>query len=147
MSDNQWLAGFQDLISNNMIIRITSDDFPHILDQYPKAIWFLHPKNPEVNLQLSPSWLRENNSINEINQLYPDLVIFESNVDEELEFLDALGFDHDMIWSKHHYRGFIISLEDYAVKRHSIGMCYCNNTFIELAVDLFPELFEPPSES
>lgn len=129
-----------------MILRITSDDFPHILDTYPKAIWFLHPKNGGANLQLSPSWTIENNTINQINELYPDIVIFESIVDEELEFLDALGFDHDMVWSKNHYRGFIINLDEYSVKRHSIGMCFCTETFVELAVDLFPELFEPPSE-
>jgi hypothetical protein len=28
-----------------MILRITSDDFPHILDTHPKAIWVLHPEN------------------------------------------------------------------------------------------------------
>ena len=51
-----------------------------------------------------------------------------------------------MIWSKNHHRGFMINLDEYAVKKHSIGMCYCTATFVELAVDLFPELFEPPSE-
>lgn len=130
-----------------MILRITSDDFPHILDTHPKAIWVLHPENGGPNLQLLPSWKKSGGPINEINELYPDIVIFESIVDEELEFLDALGFDHNMIWSKNHHRGFMINLDEYAVKRHSIGMCYCTKTFVDLVVDLFPELFEPPSES
>ena len=129
-----------------MILRITSDDFPHILDTYPKAIWVLHPKNSDSSLAILPSWIKSGGTINELNELYPDIVIFESIVDEELEFLDELGFDHNMIWSKNHHRGFIINLDEYAVKKHSIGMCYCTATFVELAVDLFPELFEPPSE-
>lgn len=129
-----------------MILRITSDDFPHILDTYPKAIWVLHPKNSDSSLALLPSWRKSGGTINELNELYPDIVIFESIVDEELEFLDELGFDYNMIWSKNHHRGFMINLDEYVVKKHSIGMCYCTATFVELAVDLFPELFEPPSE-
>lgn len=130
-----------------MILRITSDDFPHILDTYPKAIWVLHAKNSDLSLKISPSWKKSGGTINEINELYPDIVIFESIVDEELEFLDDLGFDHNMIWSKNHHRAFMINLDEYAVKRHSIGMCHCTETFVDFVVDLFPELFEPPSES
>ena len=65
-----------------MILRITSDDFPHILDTYPKAIWVLHPKNSDSSLALLPSWRKSGGTINELNELYPDIVIFESIVDE-----------------------------------------------------------------
>lgn len=128
-----------------MLVKITSDDFPNILDKHPKAVWILHPKNGSLSLQLSPTW-KKDGAISELSDLYPDVCIFESIVDEELEFLYELGFTKEMIAYKDQYRGFIINLADYSVVRHSIGMCYCPETFVEFVVDLFPELFEPPSE-
>ena len=128
-----------------MIVKVTSEDFPHILDKHPKAVWILHPKDGMESLTLYPTWMRKG-PISEMSELYPDVCIFESIVDEELEFLYELGFTEDMIWSKNHNRGFIINLVDYSVVRHSIGMCYCQDTFVQFVVDLFPELFEPSSE-
>jgi hypothetical protein len=128
-----------------MILTVTSKDIPEILEQHDKFIWIFYNKNTADYLQLRPSWF-PGGAVNEISEIYPSVVILESTVDFELDYLETLGFDRKtMIWSKNHYRSFIITVEDGQVTRHSIGECFCAETFVDFVVKMYPELFEPPS--
>jgi len=126
-----------------MFIKVTSENILSVLEKHPKALWMLHPQNIGNNYHVIPSW-QYASKLSELEELYPDVVFLESVVDEELEYLEELGFTKEMIWSKNHYRGFIISLKDFEVVDHSIGRCHCQETLVEMVIDLFPELFEPP---
>lgn len=127
-----------------MFIRVRAEDIPAILEEHPKIIWLLHDETFFPSRHIGPSW-HGNTFLNEFESLYPSIPFLESIVTEELDSLYELGFTKEMIWSKTYYRDFMISIEDSAVKDHTIGRCHCKETLVELAVDLFPELFEPPS--
>ena len=146
MLENLWLVGFQAHISSNMFIRVTSENILSVLEKHPKALWLLHPEKIHDFFHIVPSW-QANSKLSQLEELYPDVVFLESVVTEELDYLAELGFTNEMIWSKHHFRAFMVSLKDFEVVDHSIGRCHCEETLIEMVVDLYPELFEPPSVS
>ena len=127
-----------------MFIRVTSENILDVLEKHPKALWILHPQKIGNAFHIVPSW-QVDSKLTQFEELYPDVVFLESIVNEELEYLEELGFTKEMMWSIHHYRAFIISLKDFEVVDHSIGRCHCEETLVEMVVDLYPELFEPPS--
>lgn len=128
-----------------MFIKATAKDIPYLADEYKKFIWILFNKDHSERLQIHPSWQKKGKT-HEISELYPDIVFVESIVDDELDYLEELGFDRKrMIWSKNHYRSFMITIKDNEVVEHSIGRCFCLDTVIEMLVPIYPELFEPPS--
>jgi hypothetical protein len=130
-----------------MIVKVTQSDFPKILESYDNFLWILHLPHAKPPLQIYPSWI-ENSILTELQNLYPNINIFESIVDEELDFLEELGISREEVWDPQNgeYRSFFITVKNNEVIEHSIGRCYCIDTVIEMLANIYPELFEPSSE-
>lgn len=131
-----------------MFVRINSENFNESLVKYKRFIWFIYfdgQEDEKYFMNIKPSWSTNKSELtNEINNLFPDLIIGESKISEVMEIL--LGFNISMTeaWDDRnkHIRPFFISIDKGWIKSHSIGKCYCLDTVMEMIYDIHPELFE-----
>lgn len=129
-----------------MIVRVTKSDFPKILETYDRFIWIFHLPHARPPLQIYPTW-DGNTTLTTLQEMYPQITIFESIVDEELDLLEEIGITKDIIWDPRNgeYRSFFITVKNNNVIEDSIGRCYCLDTIIEMLLVIYPDLFEPSS--
>ena len=108
-------------------------------------MWICHLKD-SGKLQIRPTWdphyTGVENEILLIHEQFPDLVIFESYIEDSYDKLREFGLSHDQLKYGDTIKPIMVTFKNGWIDRNSDGMCYCSETLIDLIFSLHPEFFE-----
>lgn len=128
-----------------MIERIEPSDILHKLSEHKKFMWICHLKK-SGKLVIRPTWDPNPTGIDSeimlIHEQFPDLVIFESYIDEAYDKLREFGISHDELSYGDSLKPIMVTFKKGWVDRNSHGMCYCTETLIDLIFSLHPEFLD-----
>lgn len=141
-----------------MLVRYTGGSHTDLFKEHDRFILLVFVDlqldfNPGWNLSLSPSFSttpEQSNHHVEIMKNFPDVVYVETMHSESYDMINNFGFDYDneiMDLHNGHYKPMIVGVKKGRVVSHSIGRCYCAETYVDIIHSLYPELFEPTSVS
>jgi|688.fasta_scaffold72366_2 hypothetical protein len=136
-----------------MISILNSGEYYHKLVENKKFIWFIYPKKVhETKVLLRPFFDKENdkfkgeNILEEFNNLFPNVIIYESYFEDVIDDLIDLGLDVDSFYDERNkmFTPLFIKFKNGWINDTSKNHCYCPQTLTEFIFDLYPEYI--PSE-
>jgi hypothetical protein len=131
-----------------MLIRINPWEVIQKIGEFKKFIWICHIQRKN-QLVIRPSWdpLYEGvpTELQLLDDMYPEVVILESFVEESVDKILEFGVDFSEIRYNdfdQELRPIMMSFDKGWLKETSTGKCYCTETLTELIVSIYPELFQ-----
>lgn len=125
-----------------MIEKIDPSEILHKLSKHKKFMWISHLRNSGA-LVIRPTWDPHPTGIESeillIQEQFPDLIIFESYIDESYDKLREFGLSHDELRNMGSLKPMMVTFKNGWVDRNSHGMCYCTETLVDLIISLHPE--------
>lgn len=125
-----------------MIEKIDPSEILHKLSKYKKFMWISHLKN-SGKLVIRPTWDPHPTGIDSeiqlIHEQFPNLVIFESYIEDSYDKLREFGLSHEELIDRNSLKPIMVTFKNGWIDRNSNGMCYCTETLVDLIIDLHPE--------
>jgi hypothetical protein len=133
-----------------MLQTVSPWEITNKIGEFKKFIWICHIKKKN-KLVIRPSWdpLHEGipTELQLLDEMYPEVVIFESFVEDSVDKILEFGVDFSEIRSNdfdQELRPIMMSFDKGWLKETSTGKCYCTETLMELIISIYPELFQEP---
>jgi hypothetical protein len=130
-----------------MLIRINPWEVTQKIGEFKRFIWICHIQRKN-QLVIRPSWdpLFEgvSTALQTLDEMYPDVVILESFVEDCVDKLLEFGIDFQELRSNdfdQELRPIMMSFDKGWLKETSTGKCYCLETLTELIMSIYPNLF------
>jgi hypothetical protein len=124
------------IISPNQIIKK--------IVEHKKFIWIVYDKNiNNTMVVLKPFFDKkmDENVIYEFEKLFPNIVIYESYIQDVIDDLIEIGVDVDNLYEPktNEYQSLIIKFEKSWISETSRTRCFCPQTLTKYIFDLYPE--------
>ena len=141
-----------------MFLRYEGGDFTSLLRENNKFILMLYFDGQQIDDEKTVSYLTilpsshtfyPRTDFNVITDTFSGVTFVETYHSEAYDLVYHLGFNHDYLWDEENkiFRPLIIAVKDGYTLASSYGQCYCTETFMDVLIQLHPELFEPPGVS
>lgn len=105
-------------------------------------MWICHLRN-SGKLVIRPTWDPHPSGIDSelilIQEQFPNLVIFESYLDESYDRLREFGLTQEEFTDFGSPKPLMMTFQNGWLDRTSHGMCYCTETLVDLIFSLHPE--------
>lgn len=125
-----------------MIEKLDPSQILHKFSTYKKFMWICHLRN-SGKLVIRPTWDPHPTGIDSelvlIQEQFPDLVIFESYLDESYDRLREFGLTQEEFTDFGSPKPLMMTFQNGWLDRTSHGMCYCTETLVDLIFSLHPE--------
>ena len=130
-----------------MLVRINPWEITQKIGEHKKFIWICHLSRKN-SLDIRPSWDRVwehiPTTLEVVNENYPDVLIFESFVEQSLDRIMEFGVPFEYLRDNdvnHDLKPIMMSFDKGWLKDTSLDKCYCLETLIELIMPIYPEYF------
>lgn len=125
-----------------MIKKLDPSEILHKLSVHKKFMWICHLRN-SGKLVIRPTWDPDYTGLDSeillIHEQFPDLIIFESYVDESYDKLREFGLTNEELTDRGSLKPIMMTFQNGWLDRTSHGMCYCTETLVDLIFSLHPE--------
>jgi len=128
-----------------MIERIDPTEIISKLSEHKKFMWLCHLKKSGA-LAIRPTWDPSPSGAESVLLLvhaeFPDLVIFESYIDDAYDKVKEFGVNDVDIVYRNKLRPIIMTFKNGWINKTSGTNCYCTETLVDLIIDLHPEFID-----